>query len=154
MRLDLQGPQTLRWLHSLPGSRAKVTLALHSAPSSVQPRWDLKPRMVLSDCTPSTQRPPLALCSPSKFPLTTSVQHDITAVGETQSTAAVWQARHPQVCVLPPQSLLPPVCLAVLSSACPDAAADLSKATREFLNVSQGLWIQLSNIDPLQVTGQ
>lgn len=67
--------------------------------------------------------------------------------------------KHPQegrtdVCVLPLQSLLPLVCLAVLSSASPDAAADLGKAARELLNVSQGLWIQLSNINPLQVTGQ
>lgn len=46
------------------------------------------------------------------------------------------------------------VCPVVLSSARPYAAADLGEAARELSNVSQGLWIQLSNINPLQVTGQ
>lgn len=36
----------------------------------------------------------------------------------------------------------------------PYAAADLGKTGREFLDVAEGFWIQLCNVNPLQVTGQ
>lgn len=36
----------------------------------------------------------------------------------------------------------------------PYAAADLGEAAGEFLNVSQGLWVQLCDVHPLQVAGQ
>lgn len=36
----------------------------------------------------------------------------------------------------------------------PYAAADLDKTAGELLNVPQGLWVQVCDVDPLQVTGQ